>query len=281
MWHTSGHSCELIHSMSSCSFLTLWLTGKAMDFLNTFCILSPWNPRCVAHVRVVHHFKPTTTVTLGSILGYESYAGVELALHLNFSLSHSSPKHRTSFQLRNCGLYFWETSYMLFSNARVSPVWEESRLWVVTLGWPLCLCPPPAPCHNTHVPNAWMAAQGEEAAQFLPVHTAGQQWTELLLIYAARVVLPVSLPLQLWKADFVDFENNIDLGGSDAKVLKCVCSFGFVCEITSASKFWLHLPKIISDWASSLKCLFSEIWLFEHKMWCCLQWSSRGVFNWN
>lgn len=146
MWHTSVHSCELIHSMSSCSFLTLWLTGKAMDFLNTFCILSPWNPRCVAHVRVVHHFKPTTTVTLGSILGYESYAGVELALHLNFSLSHSSPKHHTSFQLRNCGLYFWETSYMLFSNARVSPVWEESRLWVVTLGWPLCLCPPPSPC---------------------------------------------------------------------------------------------------------------------------------------
>lgn len=42
-----------------------------------------------------------------------------------------------------------------------------------------------------------MAAQGEEAAQFLPVRTAGQQWTELLLIYAAHVVLPVSLPLQL------------------------------------------------------------------------------------
>lgn len=184
---------------------------------------------------------------LGSVLGYESYAGLEFALHLSFSLSHSSPKHHTSFQLRNCDLYFWEISYMLFSNAHIGPVWEESRLCVVTLGWLLCLCPPPAPCHSTHIPNAWMTAQGKEAAQFLPVHTAGQQWMELLLIHAAHIVLPVSLPLQLWKASFVDFENNVDLGGSDAKVLKCVCLFGFVCEIIWVSKFWLHLPKIISD----------------------------------
>lgn len=42
-----------------------------------------------------------------------------------------------------------------------------------------------------------MTAQGEEAAQFLPVHTAGQQRMELLLIHAAHIVLPVSLPLQL------------------------------------------------------------------------------------
>lgn len=59
------------------------------------------------------------------------------------------------------------------------------------------VCPPPAPCHSTCIPNARMTAQGEEAAQFLPVHTAGQQRMELLLIHAAHIVLPVSLPLQL------------------------------------------------------------------------------------
>lgn len=87
-----------------------------------------------------------------------------------------------------------------------------------------------SPLLHTAGPTLLWGRERKRADSSLRKQLGSGGWNELL-IYAARVFLLLSLPLQLWQGRFSGFENSIDLSGSDAEVLKYVCLFGFACEI--------------------------------------------------